>query len=273
MSSHDASSKLHRSSTSAAERSSSLRKRPVGRKPRPMGTRLQESPEDSNMDGSQDETISEQQLLARTKDGFADNYGRADEACTFASFAPGRVNLIGEHTDYNGGFVMPLALERGTIVYGTGRLVPASHEHAGRCRVTSESQTGAPIVFTADSKLQPGEPEWCNYVKGTVLQYVADVPKGQALVMDMFIASTVPLGGGVSSSAALTVSVATFVEAVLAHSGVPAPANEKTKARKCRAVENDFIGTPVGIMDQFVVGECLIIVALHIACTGVCNAI
>ena len=124
-----------------------------------------------------------------------------------------------------------------------------SHIHSFTRTRTSP---GAPIEFTLNSSLRPGEPAWCNYVKGVLAQYVTDLPQNSSVQLDMYIAGTVPLGGGVSSSASLSVSVATFLEAVLEQAGVPPPQDARTKARKCRAAENDFLNTPCGIMDQFV---------------------
>ncbi|CAN0387930.1 unnamed protein product, partial [Laminaria digitata] len=87
-----------------------------------------------------------------------------------AGYAPGRVNLIGEHTDYNGGFVMPLALERGTVVYGVGRLNMLTEAEA--------EGGGGEVRFRADEALSPGEPGWANYVKGVVKEFMAWVRAG-----------------------------------------------------------------------------------------------
>ena len=109
-------------------------------------------------------------------------------------FAPGRVNLIGEHTDYNDGFVMPFAIPFITVVVG-------SRTQSLETQVSSTFSGDDIVSFTINKSLAKGEPEWANYVKGTIAQYVDDLPPG--LAFNACIASNVPTGSGLSSSAAL----------------------------------------------------------------------
>lgn len=109
-------------------------------------------------------------------------------------FAPGRVNLIGEHTDYNDGFVMPFAIPFVTVVVG-------ARTERGPTHVSSTFSGDEIVSFNIDKSLAKGEPEWANYVKGTIAQYVDDLPPG--LAFNACIASNVPTGSGLSSSAAL----------------------------------------------------------------------
>ncbi|KAJ1636222.1 ribosomal protein S5 domain 2-type protein [Pavlovales sp. CCMP2436] len=169
---------------------------------------------------------------------FARTYGGARPEVRAS--APGRVNVIGEHTDYNGGFVLPIAIEKRTHVVGIRRA------HGDVCRIVSTHDGGERVYFAANATLVPGAPAWANYVKGVVAQYLPDLPGGMAS-FDIAIASDVPLGGGLSSSAALEVAVATFLETAYGLRVDP-----KTRALRCQKCEHDFAGVPCGIMDQMV---------------------
>jgi galactokinase len=149
--------------------------------------------------------------------------------------APGRVNLIGEHTDYNDGFVLPMAIDRYTVF---------AADRNDKRHVTLHSATsGDSADFSLRTKLQRGEPAWSNYVRGVIagFQKLGSVPG-----FDAVIDSSVPLGGGVSSSAALEVASATLLEAMLGEALDP-----EKKALLCQKAEHDYAGVPCGIMDQF----------------------
>jgi galactokinase len=146
------------------------------------------------------------------------------------------VNLIGEHTDYNDGFVLPMALERYTVMSG---------ERTADRQVTLHSvTTGETASFNIRPPLQRGPPAWSNYVRGVIAGFQArgiKVPGFHAV-----IDSSVPFGGGVSSSAALEVATATLLEALTGKRLEPVE-----KALLCQKAEHDFAGVPCGIMDQF----------------------
>ena len=151
--------------------------------------------------------------------------------------APGRVNLIGEHTDYNGGHVLPMAVDRHVIIAAGSALA-----EVGRLRVHS-----AALDATVDSPLDgsdgPGRPTWANYLRGVVRNFATRglIPPS----IDAVIVSDLPLGGGLSSSAALEVATATLLEAVTGTRLDP-----RDKARLCRQAEHEFAGVPCGLMDQ-----------------------
>ena len=150
--------------------------------------------------------------------------------------APGRVNLIGEHTDYNEGFVLPMAIRRYILI---------AADTNTRRQVTLHSETtGETANFSIRPKVERGEPGWSNYVRGVIAGF-QKLGKGAA-GFDAVIESTLPLGGGLASSAALEVATATLLEAMTG------PALEPLeKALLCQRAEHDFAGVPCGIMDQF----------------------
>src|SRR5579864_2052561 len=113
--------------------------------------------------------------------------------------APGRVNLIGEHTDYNDGFVFPMAIEPEVRIICRGR-------DDSRVRVASTVFPGRIIEFSLERKIERGEPAWANYSRGVIAEIKA---AGIPLVgMDALIGNTLPVGGGLSSSAAIEVGTA-----------------------------------------------------------------
>lgn len=150
-------------------------------------------------------------------------------------FAPGRVNLLGEHTDYNGGYVLPMALrDLGVAVALDGAGAPG--EIALRSLTLDDRATR-----------QIGETRaghWSDYILGAVQAVARERLQGQGL--RIALSTSLPLGAGLSSSAALEVAV---LRAVTGFFGIKKEATEI--ARIAQAVENDFVGMPCGIMDQF----------------------
>jgi galactokinase len=151
--------------------------------------------------------------------------------------APGRVNLIGDHTDYNEGFVLPLAIDRSCVV---------AARPATTVRLRSLDAEGG-VEFAADGSVEPAsvEPAWGRYIAGVVRELAH---RGRRAVgVDCVIASDVPLGSGLSSSAALEVACAL---SLLDAAGFMLESSEVAEA--CRAAEEAATGVPCGIMDQLV---------------------
>lgn len=152
--------------------------------------------------------------------------------------APGRVNVIGEHTDYNDGFVLPMAIDRYTVITAAPN---------GTDQITLRSAAGdgtAKVDLT--QPLKPGpKGYWANYPLGVIAGFLARGLKPAGF--DAVLNSTVPLGGGLSSSAALEVATATLLEAITGHKLDPVE-----KALLCQKAEHDYAGMPCGIMDQFI---------------------
>ncbi len=160
--------------------------------------------------------------------------------------APGRVNLIGEHVDYCGGWVLPMAIPNRTHV--TFGVAPGRE-----CRVYS-SRLGE-ISFSVDRPERAGD--WADYVRGTVRELIERGSRMPGLVAT--ITGDVPLGGGLSSSASLDVALATALDALLG-----AGLDPEQIARLAQAVENRTVGVACGLMDPMAVaaageGEALLL--------------
>jgi galactokinase len=179
-----------------------------------------------------------EQLAAQTSQQFQQRYGRLPR---WLAAAPGRVNIIGEHTDYNDGFVMPMAIERYTVVaadHGQGNGAPGVNWTCARTRQTASFPLSKPVP--------KGEPKhWTNYIRGVFAGFQGrGIETGS---LDALMMSTVPLGGGLSSSAALEMATATLIEAVTGTTIDPVE-----KALIGQKAEHDYAGMPCGIMDQFI---------------------
>ncbi|EIT83895.1 galactokinase [Fictibacillus macauensis ZFHKF-1] len=164
--------------------------------------------------------------------------GNSDKARLF--FAPGRVNLIGEHTDYNGGYVFPTAITLGTHMVVAPRTDGTYHFVSEQFSKKIEMDATKPLLYRE-------EDEWGNYPKGILreLQQVG-VPLHGA---DVLYSSTLPHGAGLSSSAAIgMVSAYGFSELAGVHF------DPLTLAKLCQRMENEFMGVNSGLMDQFAIG-------------------
>lgn len=155
--------------------------------------------------------------------------------------APGRVNLIGEHTDYNDGYVLPIAIARWTAVVAAP-IECSDQGHpwtAVACDLNNAEHT-----FTIGHRPRAAQ-EWHNYVRGVV--EVCRTRGVTSTPLNLALTSSVPIGSGLSSSAALEVAVATLLEQAAGRMLDPA-----TKARLCWQAEHEYVGVPCGIMDQTV---------------------
>src|SRR5580698_1618869 len=151
--------------------------------------------------------------------------------------APGRVNLIGEHTDYNDGFVMPAAVEFSTYV--------AIGKRSDRKLVIRSEDFPGHFEYEIDHLPRQRVASWCDYVLGVAL---ALAERGVKLHgANLLVHGEVPIGAGLSSSAALEVASALALMS-LSQTQLPLP----EVAKLCRQAENSFVGARVGIMDQFV---------------------
>jgi galactokinase len=170
-------------------------------------------------------------------DGLADLFEQEFHAEAQLFRAPGRVNLIGEHTDYNDGFVLPSAIGFYTHVAASPR-----DDHKLVLRSTEYSGT---FEFDVSNLPLQKQGTWCDYVLGVAQQFTQKC--GHLLGANLLVRGKVPVGSGLSSSAALEVASALALQS-LNESELPL----KQIAQLCQRAENEFVGARVGIMDQFV---------------------
>lgn len=180
---------------------------------------------------------------------------------THAARAPGRVNLIGEHTDYSEGFVLPMAIDRNCIC--VGRIVSALPPGGtSQIRIWSENERSL-RTFDANSVGSGAAWHgrgWSAYAAG-VIASIRDLAARPLPSLDIAIAGDVPLGAGLSSSAALEVSIAAIISTLCELDFDPVAI-----ARVARAAERGYAGVPCGIMDQLVSAVALQNHALLIDC-------
>ena len=176
-------------------------------------------------------------LAGHTVQQFVHIYGRQPR---WIAAAPGRVNIIGEHTDYNGGFVLPMAIERYTVIAADRPVRDTNQIHFG------STFCDKPATLDLARPLKPfPKGSWVNYPAGVIAGFLArGLNPGS---FDAVIHSTVPVGSGLSSSAALEVATATLLEIITGRKLDPIE-----KALLCQKAEHDYAGMPCGIMDQFI---------------------
>jgi galactokinase len=177
------------------------------------------------------------ELSNQTAALFTEVYGQPPR---WIAAAPGRVNVIGEHTDYNDGFVLPMAIERYTVI------AAAPAKKAGHATLRSSEKDGKALAIDLGQPLKPfAKGTWANYPAGVIAGFLA---RGVTFPgFDALVHSTVPLGGGLSSSAALEVATATLLETITGKKLDPVD-----KALLCQQAEHQYAGVPCGIMDQFI---------------------
>lgn len=201
------------------------------------------------------------ELVTEAKRVFREQFG---DDPTIAVFAPGRVNLIGEHTDYNDGFVMPMALPLVTVMVGKqvqgdeSVIFTTSDFPEKKAVISMPSKTALVRAIPRDG------PKWATYVKGVIANYIGDAPPAFQAV----VTTSVPIGGGLSSSASLEVSTYTFLDELTKNYAVM----PTDKALACQKAEHDYAGMPCGIMDQFISfmgkeGYAVLIDCRHITCS------
>lgn len=179
-------------------------------------------------------------LIARARQGYRLAYGV--EPTRFVA-APGRVNLIGEHVDYNEGYVLPCAIDREAIVAFGPPAQEAKQPVFEAVALDLGDMASARDSFDLHAPVRPGENNWQNHVRG-VVQALGRYGH-RVRPMRIAIAGDVPIGAGLSSSAAFGVAVALAVSEFSGLGLVP-----EMLAKVAQLAENDFVGCACGIMDQ-----------------------
>ncbi|PAA83346.1 hypothetical protein BOX15_Mlig018066g5, partial [Macrostomum lignano] len=210
-------------------------------------------PEQVTMEDCLGRTASLEELHHEVESLFLREFGCKPDSVVYA---PGRVNIIGEHTDYNDGFVLPMALPLVTMMAGKRIESNVVNVVTGGKDVTTRLTPGSPkdicVSFPVpdpkqerrDGAQRIPDVEWANYVKGVLVNY-----KRLCGAFNSAIVSTVPLGGGLSSSAALEVATYTLLEQLFP---IDHPVTPVEKALACQEAEHVYANVPCGIMDQFV---------------------
>lgn len=179
-------------------------------------------------------------LLIRVRDAHLQHYGVQPQ---WLASAPGRVNLIGDHTDYTGGFALPFAIDRYTVVSAS-----ADRDEASEIRIFSTLSGESVSVTLGDPDASVAEPFWHDYLRGVLTLMRAegfDVPG-----LSICVHGDLPVGSGLSSSASLELAVATLVEGINGRQ-----LNSLTKILLCQRAEHDYARVPCGILDQFSICE------------------
>lgn len=157
-------------------------------------------------------------------------------------FSPGRINLIGEHTDYNGGHVFPCA-----ITYGTYGIVRKRNDNLVRLYSMNFPKRGV-IEFTLNNLEYQTKHNWANYPKG-MIHYIQEAGWKLPAGVEVLIYGNIPNGAGLSSSASLEMLMGVIVDELFAFN-----IDRIDLVKLGKKVENEFIGVNSGIMDQFAVG-------------------
>ena len=179
-------------------------------------------------------------MLENLVKDFKEIFRYSGEVKTF--FSPGRVNLIGEHTDYNGGFVFPCALD-----FGTYAVVKKREDKTFRMYSKNFENLGI-IEFNLDNLVYEKKDDWANYPKGvakTFLDRNYKINSG----FDVLFFGNIPNGAGLSSSASIEVLTAVILKDLF-----KLDVDMVEMVKMCQVAENKFIGVNSGIMDQFAVG-------------------
>ncbi len=179
-------------------------------------------------------------LVRDAENGFEKHFNRIPR---WIAAAPGRVNLIGEHIDYNNGFVLPMAIQRYTII--AADFHPEIKNNGGERAVCIYSGTlGEMEKIYLNGKKIPRSFNWTDYIRGVLAGFQRLGIELKPL--NIFISGNVPVGSGLSSSAALEVATATLIEAISGFN-----LNYMDKIVLCQKAEHEYTGVPCGIMDQF----------------------
>ncbi len=186
-------------------------------------------------------------MIERAKREFGNAFGGTPE---WIVRAPGRVNLIGEHVDYNEGLVLPIGINRSIVL--SARI---NSQRPPQIRVRSEAFPEMAVIPVDELQPLPSKP-WSSYLAGVVAQFqrrivAKNLPEVSMPRLDVGIVSDLPMGSGLSSSAAVAMAFAELLDAILA-----TRLTVLEKSQICRAAEHEFAGVPCGLMDPLCIAAC-----------------
>lgn len=182
-----------------------------------------------------DPLLSGKELAERAVESYRENFHSSPAVL---SQAPGRLEILGNHTDYNNGFILSIALDLSIVIAG-------GQEEVSPRRLAAWSSSFNERVEAGLEEILPAEDSWINYPLG-VLREIRE--SGIRLPsINIAVESSLPVGAGVSSSAALELATAEAAYGMLGGR----PATPLEQAQLCQRAENDFVGVPCGILDQF----------------------
>lgn len=181
-------------------------------------------------------------LIERAASLFRGRFTQTGKDVTlFFGAAPGRIEILGNHTDYNEGFILSAAINRYTVMVGS------ADPYSEQVTIYSDATKSEVSFALSDrSKYESGTPqEWANYPKGVILE----LPPCSGF--NAVILSNIPIGAGVSSSAAVELATAFFLQKAFDQSACFRGLSKLDLALACKRAENEFVGLGCGILDQF----------------------
>ncbi len=173
-----------------------------------------------------------EEMLTTIKNKFKELFNNLENTRCF--FSPGRVNIIGEHIDYNGGYVLPCAIDRGTYF-----IIRLNHSQTINVYSMQFEDLG---LISFDVNDEKHTKQWTDFVKGIVKIFNLHVG------FDMVCGGTIPHSSGLSSSASFCTGLGYALSTLMGH-----PISGTNLALMCKKVENEFMGVNSGIMDQFII--------------------
>ncbi|MCP4727376.1 MAG: galactokinase [bacterium] len=173
------------------------------------------------------------ELLNKTRSVFVERFGKEPEV---SSKAPGRANIIGEHTDYNGGFVLPVGIDKCIYACGSKRTDSIIEIHS--------MDFDSDIVFRREELFKDNDNPWADYQKGVISEFIKEgyLPGG----LNMVFGGDIPIGAGLSSSAAVELAAAVLINHLFEFN-----LDKMSLVKLCQNAERNFVGVQCGIMDQF----------------------
>ncbi|CAF3772823.1 unnamed protein product [Rotaria sordida] len=172
---------------------------------------------------------------------------------TICAFAPGRVNLIGEHSDYNSCFVFPMGISVGTMVIGKA----LDDQENPKCyfrTLAEDLKESKSFELDITEQITPLEsPKWGNYVVGVLALFLERIKPNKKKSFRALISTSVPIGGGLSSSASIEVAMCTFLEILYRDEyAYDLQLSQVEKALLCCKAEQTYANVPCGVMDQYI---------------------